>query len=368
MSRAASTDNAKNPPRKIIHVDMDAFFASVEQRDNPQLRGRPVAVGRGKARGVVAAASYEARVFGVRSAMPSLHAARLCPDLVVVAPRFEIYREGSGQIHEIFSEHTSLIEPLSLDEAYLDVTEACKSGTTATEIAEAIREKIKVVTGLTASAGVSYNKFLAKLASDQNKPDGLTVIRPMRARDYVASLPVGRFHGVGPVKEEKMRLLGIETGADLQALDLEELRRNFGSSAEHYYAISRGIDDRPVRPDRERKSVGAETTFEIDLVDLENAIASLQPIAEKVADRARQKGVWGQTVTVKIKFSDFEQITRQRTLRAPMRETQEVLPLAQILLEDQYPFRLPIRLLGISLSGLSSEQEDVPAQGSLFDL
>jgi len=353
--------------RRIIHVDMDAFFASVEQRDNPRLRGRPVAVGRGKARGVVAAASYEARVFGVRSAMPSLHAARICPDLIFVTPRPEKYREVSAMIHRIFAEHTSIIEPLSLDEAFLDVTEASATGKPATDIAHKIRRQIFEMTGLTASAGVSYNKFLAKLASDQNKPDGLTVIRPSQAEGFVASLPVGRFNGVGPVTEEKMRRLNIHTGADLQALSVEQLRQSFGSSAEHYYAISRGIDERPVRPYRERKSVGAETTFETDLDDLDRAKQALNPIAEKVFHRAEQKSVFGHTVTVKIKFSNFEQITRQRTLGEPVRKAEDVLPIARKLLEDQYPFRRSIRLLGVSLSGLVSEDEAEPAQGSLFD-
>lgn len=345
---------------------MDAFFASVEQRDNPELRGRPVAVGRGKARGVVAAASYEARTFGVRSAMPSLRAARACPDLIFVAPRFDRYREVSSQIHQIFRMHTDLIEPLSLDEAYLDVTEACQNGVTATEIAEDIRARILKETDLTASAGVSYNKFLAKLASDQNKPDGLTVIRPFRALEFVASLPVGRFHGVGPVTEEKMRRIGVETGADLQALDMVQLRESFGNSAEHYWAISRGIDERPVRSDRERKSVGAEATFEVDLVDLGLAQQSLGPISQKVALRATEKGVWGHTVTLKIKFSDFEQITRQRTLKSPVREASDLLGVVRALLEEQYPFRQSIRLLGVSLSALQDHQSEDPAQLSLF--
>ncbi|ETX13563.1 DNA polymerase IV [Roseivivax halodurans JCM 10272] len=359
--------NGDQPLRKIIHVDMDAFFASVEQRDNPELRGRPVAVGRGKARGVVAAASYEARRFGVKSAMPSLRAARACPDLVFVAPRFEVYRAVSAQIHAIFSDYTDLIEPLSLDEAYLDVSEACAQGATATGIAEEIRARILETTRLTGSAGVSYNKFLAKLASDQQKPNGLTVIRPGRAEAFVASLPVGRFHGVGPVTEARMKSLGIETGADLQALDMDALRRHFGSSAEHYHLISRGIDERPVRAHRERKSVGAETTFETDRFDLALAQGDLGPIAEKVARRAEEKGVAGYTVTLKIKFADFEQITRQRTLPEPVRAAADLARIAGHLLEEQHPFRGPVRLLGISLSGLEAETDSAPAQPSLFD-
>ncbi len=348
-------------------MDMDAFFASVEQNDNPELRGRPVAVGRSRARGVVAAASYEARVFGVRSAMPSLRAARACPEIIFVPPRFERYREVSSQIHSIFRDFTQIIEPLSLDEAYLDVSEACEYGATATGIAEEIRARIHDKTGLTASAGVSCNKFLAKLASDQNKPDGLTVIRPHQAEAYVASLPVGRFHGVGPVMEEKMNRIGIRTGADLQAMDIEALRKYFGNSAEHYWAISRGIDDRPVQPDRVRKSIGAETTFEVDLQDISEAKGSLRELAQKVAARAHEKAVRGHTVTLKIKFADFEQITRQRTLHAQIYEARDLERIAADLLTEQSPFRRPVRLLGIALSSLEDEDQDETGQLSLFD-
>lgn len=363
------SDNEEiKPDRRIIHIDMDAFFASVEQRDNPDLRGRPVAVGRSKARGVVAAASYEARKFGVRSAMPSLRAAQLCPDLVFVPSRMDRYREVSGQIHEIFSSYTQIIEPLSLDEAYLDVSEACAEGAIATEIAQEIRARIRQVTRLTASAGVSYNKFIAKLASDQNKPDGLTVIRPKHAQAYVASLPVGRFHGIGPVTEGRMHALGIKTGADLQALDINALRENFGNSAERYWNISRGIDDRPVRPNRERKSVGSEATFETDIHDLEQALSALESIAEKTATRVRDKDVRGHTVTLKVKFADFEQITRQRTLKAQVSEAGDLERIARELLAEQFPFRRPIRLLGISLSGLGDKAEEAPEQLTLFDL
>ena len=368
LADARASVDVDDVPRRIIHVDMDAFFASVEQRDNPSLRGRPVAVGRGKARGVVAAASYEARVFGVRSAMPSLHALRLCPDLVFVTPRLDRYREVSLQINSVFRAFTEMIEPLSLDEAYLDVTQACEAGATATQIAEQIRVMIRSNTGLTASAGVSYNKFLAKLASDQRKPDGLTIIRPSQAEAFVASLPVGRFHGVGPVTEEKMSRLGIKTGADLQALDMTVLRENFGNSATHYWEISRGIDDRPVRPHRERKSVGAETTFESDIIELEAAQAALASVAEKALTRAADKGLHGHTVTLKIKFTDFEQITRQRTLRSAITDKDDIARIAGDLLSDQFPFRLPIRLLGVSLSSLGKTDGDDEVQLSLFDL
>jgi DNA polymerase-4 len=254
--------------RKVIHIDMDAFFASVEQRDNPALRGRPVAVGGSSARGVVAAASYEARVFGVRSAMPSVRAARLCPELIFCPPRFEVYKAVSRQIRAIFLHFTPHVEPLSLDEAYLDVTDDLRGIGSATRIAELIRARIRAETGLTASAGVSYNKFLAKLASDQNKPDGLCVIRPGEGAAFVAGLPVKRFHGVGPRGAEKMAALGIETGADLAKRDLTFLRTHFGSQADYLYRAARGIDLRRVRADRPRKSVGGERTFERDpLVD-----------------------------------------------------------------------------------------------------
>src|ERR1700752_4967832 len=244
--------------RKILHIDMDAFFASVEQRDNPELRGKPVAVGGSRERGVVAAASYEARAFGVRSAMPSVTAKRKCPDLIFVKPRFEVYKEVSPQIRGIFADYTDLIEPLSLDEAYLDVTEDRRGLGSARAIAEDIRERIREECQLTASAGVSYCKFIAKLASDHRKPDGLCVITPEKGPEFVASLPVARFHGVGPVTAKKMERLGILTGADLREWSLPALQAHFGSSADWYWRICRGIDDREVKPDRPYKSVSAE--------------------------------------------------------------------------------------------------------------
>ena len=360
-------EHPPTPQRRILHIDMDAFFASVEQRDDPALRGKPVAVGSSKARGVVAAASYEARRFGVKSAMPSVTALRRCPELIFVRPRFDVYRAVSADIHAIFRDYTDLVEALSLDEAHLDVGEECALGATATGIAEDIRARIKQEVQLTASAGVSVNKFLAKLASDQNKPDGLTVIRPHQVADFVASLPVGRFHGVGPVTEAKMTALGIQTGADLRAWTVADLASHFGSSAEHYWRISRGIDNRPVEPHRERKSVGAEETFETDIVDLTTARAALAPIASKVAARAQQKGVLGQTVTAKVKFSDFRQITRQVTLRDPIHEAADIATVAGQLLAEVFPCR-PVRLLGVSLSSLVPEDaQTVMAQPSLFD-
>ncbi len=257
------------PQRKIIHIDMDAFFASVEQRDHPELRGKPVAVGGSSLRGVVAAASYEARKFGVRSAMPSVTAKKRCPDLIFVKHRFDVYTEVSRQVRAIFAEYTPLVEPLSLDEAYLDVTENLAGVASATQIAENIRARIRAETGLTASAGVSYNKFLAKLASDHRKPDGLFVITPRMGPAFIETLPVGKFHGVGPATTEKMNRLGIHTGLDLRARSLEFLQERFGKSGQFYYWISRGVDERPVRADRIRKSVGAENTFFDDLTEFE---------------------------------------------------------------------------------------------------
>jgi DNA polymerase IV len=269
-------------PRKIIHVDMDAFYASVEQRDNPGLRGKPVAVGGSRARGVVAAASYEARKFGVRSAMPSVTARRKCPDLIFVKPRFDVYKEVSLQVRAIFAEHTAIIEPLSLDEAYLDVTENLQGITSATEIAERIKAQIRAETQLTASAGVSYNKFLAKLASDYRKPDGLFVITPAMGPSFVEALPVERFHGVGPATAAKMKKLGIFSGLDLRAKDEGFLLKNFGKAGGHFYCICRGIDHRPVLANRVRKSVAAENTFARDLMSLEDMKAELGPLVDKV--------------------------------------------------------------------------------------
>lgn len=300
--------------RKIIHVDMDAFYASVEQRDDPALRGKPVAVGGSRERGVVAAASYEARKFGVRSAMPSVTAKRQCPDLIFVKPRFEVYKAISQQIREIFAEHTAIIEPLSLDEAYLDVTENRQNIPLARDIALAIRAKIKKVTRLNASAGISYNKFLAKLASDHRKPNGQYVISPEMGPSFVESLPVGKFHGIGPATAAKLNGLRIRTGQDMRDQTLEFLQGHFGKAGIYYYWISRGVDQRPVRANRIRKSVGAESTFSSDLTSFEAMVAVLQPLIDKVWGHCERTGNRGQTVTLKIKFSDFEIVSRSRTL------------------------------------------------------
>ncbi|MGB3721784.1 MAG: DNA polymerase IV [Pacificimonas sp.] len=354
--------------RRIIHVDMDAFFASVEQRDNPELRGKPVAVGGSKARGVVAAASYEARVFGVRSAMPSVTAARLCPDLIFVKSNFDTYREVSGQVREIFRFYTDLVEPLSLDEAYLDVTEA---GRPATEIAEEIRARIRDVTRLTASAGVSYNKFLAKLASDQNKPDGICVIRPAQGAAFVQSLPVKRFHGVGPVTQKRMARLGIETGADLAARDMDFLKANFGKSADYYYRAARGIDDRPVRASRIRKSIGGERTFSEDLLSEEGLSAALARIIDIVWDRVETNEASGRTITLKMKFADFQQITRTQSFAAPVADRATFARVGHDLLTAQLPVAKGVRLLGLTLSGLvrRGEGDAVPqSERAQFEL
>ncbi|MFV0384950.1 MAG: DNA polymerase IV [Paracoccus sp. (in: a-proteobacteria)] len=352
--------------RKIIHIDMDAFYASVEQRDHPELRGKPVAVGGAALRGVVAAASYEARVFGVRSAMPSVTAKRLCPDLIFVRHRFDVYRAVSAQIRDIFADYTPLVEPLSLDEAYLDVTDHLWPGQTATQVAREIRARIREATGLTASAGVSYNKFLAKLASDQNKPDGLCVITPDRGPDFVLTLPVARFHGIGPATAKKMQAIGIATGADLRAQQLEFLIRRFGKAGRYYWNISRGIDHRQVRPDRERKSVGAENTYFTDLMTMEEVHDALAVIAEKVWRHVQRHELQGRTVTLKVKFADFQQITRARTLPRAVASQAEMLDITCDLATTVLPDPRGARLLGITLSGFDRDDGDDPAQLDLF--
>ncbi|WP_338082376.1 DNA polymerase IV [Agrobacterium deltaense] len=341
--------------RKIVHVDMDAFYASVEQRDNPELRGKAIAVGGAAARGVVAAASYEARKFGVHSAMPSVTAVRKCPDLIFVKPRFDVYRAVSHQIREVFAEYTPLFEPLSLDEAYLDVTENLKGMPIATEIALEIRAKIKEATGLNASAGISYNKFLAKMASDLNKPNGQAVITPRNGPAFVEGLAVKKFHGVGPATAEKMHRLGIETGAELKAQSMQFLTQHFGKMGPYFYGIARGIDERQVQPDRVRKSVGAEDTFVQDIDDLVSATNELKPLAEKVWQYCETKGFRGKTITVKVKYSDFTQATRSKSNTQPFGNCDDVLRAAIGLLARVYPFKRSVRLLGVTLSSLVAE-------------
>ena len=341
--------------RKIIHVDMDAFFASVEQRDNPELRGKPVAVGGSSGRGVVAAASYEARRFGVRSAMPSVTAKRLCPDLIFCKSRFDVYREVSQQIRAIFRHHTDLVEPLSLDEAYLDVTEDKLGIGSATRIAELIRQEIRAKTRLTASAGVSYNKFLAKIASDQNKPDGLCVIRPGEGARFVAELPIRRFHGVGPKGAEKMARLGIETGGDLAARDIAWLRAHFGSFAEYLFRAARGIDLRPVRSSRIRKSVGGERTFSRDLSSGGELRETLEDIIDIVWTSIERAEARGRTVTLKLKYTDFQIFSRAKTVDVAIAEKAQFAALARALLEEVLPLPMPIRLMGLTLSKLEQQ-------------
>jgi DNA polymerase-4 len=359
----------QDPPatrqRKIIHIDMDAFYASVEQRDNTELRGKPVAVGGSRERGVVAAASYEARKFGVRSAMPSVTAKRQCPDLIFVKPRFDVYKAISQQIREIFAEHTPIIEPLSLDEAYLDVTENLQDIPLARDIALAIRAKIKSQTGLNASAGISYNKFLAKLASDHRKPNGQYVIAPEMGASFVETLAVGKFHGIGPATVAKFKALGIQTGLDIRNQTLPFLEAHFGKAGTYYYWISRGIDERPVRANRIRKSVGAENTFFSDLTELGAMTAELQPLIDKVWRHCENTGTRGRTVTLKVKFADFEIMSRSRSVTSPVADRAELDRLAVGLLESAMPLPKAVRLLGVSLSSLQTNVEEIVPQLAL---
>lgn len=354
--------------RKIIHVDMDAFFAAVEQRDFPELKGRAVVVG-GKpdSRGVVATCSYEARKFGIHSAMPTSRAYQLCPHAVFVRPRFAAYKKASQDIHQIFHEYTEIIEPLSLDEAYLDVTDIDLCNGSATRIAEDIRKKIFERTQLTASAGISYNKFLAKLASDQNKPNGQFVIKPGGAEAYLKDLPIGRFYGVGKVTEARMHAEGIRTGGDLKNRNLIQLQNVFSQSAEYYYAIARGIDDRPVTTSRVRKSLGSETTFQQDLSDQSDMLRHLEALAEELLESLRQKELLAYTLTVKVKYANFTQVTRSYTGDSIVSMSDKVLALLPQLLAKTDIDKQKVRLLGISFSNLVQHDElDHCAQLELF--
>ena len=345
--------------RRVIHVDMDAFYAAVEQRDHPELRGRPVAVGGSPdGRGVVAAASYEARRYGVRSAMPSAQALRRCPGLEFVRPRFAVYRAVSREVRAIFHEFTAWVEPLSLDEAYLDVTDCPFAAGSGTRIAEEIRRRIRARTGLTASAGVAANKFLAKLASERDKPDGLAVIRPQEAEAFVAALPVQRFHGIGPATAARMRALGIHTGADLRAWSLDALSGAFGRAGRHYWQLARGVDERPVRVDRERKSVGAERTFGADLHTAAALEERLAEIAAEVSRRLEQGGVAGRTLTLKVRFSDFRTVTRSVTQSGGFLRAGDLRAATPGLLERALEPGQGVRLLGLSVSNL-----DIPVGG-----
>jgi DNA polymerase-4 len=365
MDSSSSAENSSfgSMTRKIIHVDMDAFYASVEQRDAPSLRGKPVAAGHAAKRGVVAAASYEARKFGVRSAMPSTTAARKCAELIFVPPRFDVYRAVSLQIREIFADYTSLIEPLSLDEAYLDVTENLRGLPTATKTAAEIRARIFQETGLTASAGISYNKFLAKLGSEQRKPNGQFVILPGDGPAFVETLAVSKFHGVGPVTAEKMSRLGIHTGSDLRRCSLDFLAQHFGKSGAWYYAIARGEDDRPVRADRERKSSGSETTFQDDLTEHAAIEAGVKAQADEVWAWCQKADAYGRTVTVKIKYADFQIATRSRSVSSVIASQAELHILSLELVRSVYPLRTGIRLVGVSVSNFERKMAQDGMQG-----
>lgn len=338
--------------RKIVHVDMDAFFAAVEQRDHPQLRGKPVAVGGRGDRAVVAAASYEARRYGVHSALPMRRALSLCPELVIMPARFDVYRQVSQQVRGIFARYTDLVEPLALDEAYLDVTEPKLGPPSGTLIARAIKTAIRNETGLTASAGVATGKFLAKVASGLQKPDGLTVILPDEEDAFLAKLPVGDFFGVGPATRERMHALGIRTGADLKAYGPDALEREFGKTGRFFHDIACGRDGRRVEPNRERKSIGAETTFESDRWGRSELDPVLSDLTDEVTHRLARSGMLGRTVTVKLRFRDFTTITRSHTSLSPVSEKGEVLALARKLaFETERPDE-PIRLLGVTISQL----------------
>ncbi len=342
--------------RKIIHIDMDAFYASVEQRDFPALRGKPMAVGSASGRGVVAAASYEAREFGVRSAMPSSTALRKCPQLVFVPHRFDVYRGISRQIRAIFAQYTDLIEPLSLDEAYLDVSHDLAGIGSASQIARQIRGQIFAETGLTASAGVSYNKFIAKLASDQHKPDGLCIIRPEDGAAFVATMPVRRFHGIGPRMAEKMARLGIETGQDLRAQPIALLRKQFGNHADYLFQAARGIDLRAVDPRRAGHSIGAERTFDTDLRGDDIAVA-MEQIADILWHRLQASEAQGRTVTLKLRLADFTSLTRSITLATPLDSRALLGEIGRKLLDELGTKVKAVRLLGLTLSGMLDANE-----------
>ena len=343
--------------RKIIHIDMDAFYASVEQRDFPELQGKPIAVGGGGMRGVVASASYEARRYGVRSAMPSVTAKRLCPELIFVKARFDVYRNDSQAIREIFLQYTDLVEPLSLDEAYLDVTDPKKGPHSATLIAEEIRNRIVEETGLTASAGVSFNKFLAKIASDINKPNGIKIILPDEAMDFLGELPVRKFHGVGKVTAEKMERMGIYKGEDLRQYSEVELVKRFGKVGSYYFHIVRAEDNRPVNPNRIRKSIGAERTFAENETSMEGMRIRLQGLVERVFQYMDKTGNFGRTVTLKMKKPDFTILTRSKTFSRELKSVTELEQAVQELLEQNWSPGLEVRLLGVSVSNLQLEDQ-----------
>lgn len=339
--------------RKIIHVDMDAFYAAVEQRDFPEYRGKPIIVGGSPdSRGVVATCSYEARKFGIRSAMPASYARRLCPEAIFVRPRFDVYREVSSEIRDIFLEFTDKVEAISLDEAYLDVTGTDVMQGSATRMAGEIKRLIRKRTGLTSSAGVSYNKFLSKIASDRQKPDGLCVILPENALQIIREMPIGAFHGIGPATEEKMKRLGILTGSDLGRQTSDFLIEQFGKAGRHYYLIAQGIDERPVNPDRIRKSWGAETTFEEDLSDVSEMLEHLRQLSAKVLSKMEARQSMGSTITLKVKYEDFEMVTRSLTISETFSSERDTTEYLSALLAKTDAGKRKVRLLGVSFSNL----------------
>lgn len=344
--------------RKIIHVDMDAFYAAVEQRDFPQYKGKPLVVGGSPdGRGVVATASYEARQYGIHSAMSARRAIQLCPHALFVRPRFDAYKSVSASIREIFSRYTDIIEPLSLDEAYLDVTQDKLQIGSALEIARQIKDAIRDELHLSASAGVSSNKFIAKIASDMNKPDGLTFIGPSKIAAFMEKLPVEKFHGVGKVTADRMKKMGFYTGADLKQISEQDLIHKFGKTGTFYYKIVRGIDERPVQPHRVTKSLGAEDTFEQDLLSRDEMITELEQIAEKVTERLEKKNLKGKTITLKVKFNDFRQITRNQSFASPIGDYQSIIRAAKELLVKAETAGQRVRLLGLSLSNFGHLQQ-----------
>ncbi len=367
--------NTKNPDenivqRKIIHIDMDAFYASVEQRDNPEYQGKPVVVGgTPEQRGVVAACSYEARKFGIHSAMPAMQAHKRCPHAVFLKPRFTVYREVSTQIQSVFRQFTDLVEPLSLDEAYLDVTDNAGFSGSATLIAKEIKRIIKDNTDLNASAGVSYNKFLAKIASDMDKPDGLYLITPEQGPEFIKTLPVRKFHGIGKATEAKMKALAIHVGEDLRQKELNYLVKNFGKAGHFYYSISRGIDNRPVNSHRERKSVGKETTFSKDMGDVNQMFAVLLELSNSVSRILFDKKITAQTITLKVKYADFQLITRSHTIEKPTLSANKIFETVKELLSKTEAGQRKVRLLGVSTSRLQDkaiEQTDKTEQMDLL--
>ena len=354
-------DNPDTPVRKVIHIDMDAFYASIEQRDFPEHKGKPLVVGGSSRRGVVAAASYEAREYGIRSAMPMQAALKRYPALIIARPRFDVYSKVSKEIMEIFRTYTDLVEPLSLDEAYLDVTRNKFNNPSATLIAREIKDRIRNKTGLTASAGVSINKFLAKVASDMDKPDGLFVIKPAEAEKFISDLPVEKFHGVGSVTAKKMHELGIYTGRDLKETSRPELMRLFGKNGAYFYDISRGIDKRKVNPERIRKSFGKERTFEEDIDNLQELNEVIRNIAAMIWRDIDKYGIQGRTLTLKVKYADFQQITRSRTFNKYVDSEDLIVETATQLMRAEFTEGNRIRLIGITLSKLGNDGE--PEEG-----